>query len=246
MIKSSLEQSSFSSAGGNNPEINFLLELTDQPDEDFESDITTIIKEQTKSGSKTSSDKNNINSDKLKKTVQETKLKTDEILSGNLGDIKKLSTEQFSNLQSVATNPFGFITKTLLRKLNKGAGVLFIVAIAIEVSKFLVNELFKPGRLFDMRFREQIDKQIIQFLNRKEQEELRAGYKSLITTTIGGLRGGSLRGQIGGNFYSSPTTPGSGIYDPSYIRFPSRNTRDMRNKDITTTPANLSRSNRWN
>lgn len=243
MIQRMLESSEWTSANPTHTNTFIQANAIDNPD--FESEIESIIKEQTKSVSQTSSDKNNINNDKLKKTVEETKLKTDEMLSGNLGDIKKLSTEQFSNLQSVAMNPFGFITKTLLRKLNKGAGVLFIVAIAVEVAKFLVDELFKPGRLFDMRFREQIDKQIIQFLNRKEQEELRAGYKSLITTTIGGLRGVSLRGQIGGNFYSSPTTPGSGIYDPSYVRFPSRNAQDMRKKDITTTPSNVSRgSNR--
>ena len=102
--------------------------------------------------------------------------------------------------------------------------------------------MFKPGRAFDMRFREQINKQIIQFTTRKEQEELRSGFKSLITTTIGGLRGNSLRGQIGGNFYSNPFIQGNGIYDPSYIRFPARSIRDMRKKDVTTTPAAVARA----
>ena len=112
---------------------------------------------------------------------------------------------------------------------------MFIVAIAVEVAKFLIDEMFKPGRAFDQRFREQINRQIIQFTTRKEQEELRAGYKSVITTTMGGLRGGILRGQIGGNFYSSPFTNGT-IYDNHYVRFPSRQLNDMRKKDVTQTP----------
>jgi len=197
---------------------------TDSPD--FENEIEQLIKSQESTVKKTNDDERLIE-DKTTKKIQENGRKLDDLLGGNIGDLKKLSTEQFGNIRSLATNPFGFMTRTILTKLRTGAGVLFIVTIAIEVAKFLIEEMFKPGRMFDQRFREQIDKQVIQFLTRKEQAELRAGYKSLITTTIGGLRGDSLRGQIGGNFYSDPLE--SGFYDPSYVRWTPSATRDMRN-----------------
>lgn len=227
MFQRSLESAEFTSASPGH--INNLIQVNAIESPDFEAEFKRIIDDQTKTVTQTSSEKDVVSSEKIKKTVEETKLKMDDVLSSNLGDLKSLSTEQFGNITSLATNPFGFVTKTILAKLTKGAGVIFIIAIAVEVAKFLIDELFKPGRMFDMRFRAQIDKQIVQFLTRKEQEELRSGYKSLITTTIGGLRGGSLRGQIGGNFYSSPTGTGSGMYDPSYVRFPSRAAQDMRN-----------------
>ena len=222
-----LESSEWTSANPTHTNTFIQANALDNPD--FENEIEQIIKEQSKSDTSTSSETQKTANDNLKKNVDKTKMQVDGMLEGNLGDIKSMSTEQFGNIRSVATNPFGFFTKTLLRKIKTGAGILFIVAIAVEVAKFIIEEMYKPGRMFDQRFREQIDKQIIQFTNRKEQEELRAGYKSLITTTIGGLRGNSLRGQIGGNFYSSPYLNNT-IYDPSYIRFPSREIRDMRNK----------------
>ena len=244
MFQRSLESAEFTSASPGH--INNLIQVNAIESPDFEAEFKRIVEDQTKTVTQTSSEKDVVSSEKIKKTVEETKLKIDGALSGNLGDLKNLSTEQFGNITSLATNPFGFVTKTILAKLTKGAGVIFILAIAVEVAKFLIEEMFKPGRMFDMRFRQQIDKQIVQFLTRKEQEELRSGYKSLITTTIGGLRGNSLRGQVGGNFYSSPTTPGMGVYDPSYVRFPSRAASDMRTAHSGAGGSNNPRSNRGN
>lgn len=213
--------------------------VTENPD--FETEIEKLIKSQDKPVKK-QSEEERLTEKKESKLVEENQRKLNELLSGNVGDLKKLSKEQFGNIQSLATNPFGFITRSILTKLRTGAGIMFIVAIALEVAKFLVEELFKPGRMFDQRFREQIDKQIIQFLTRKEQAELRAGYKSLITTTIGGLRGDSLRGQIGGNFYSDPLE--TGMYDPSYVRFPNRLAQDIRKRSFQDVGAGYSRSRR--
>ena len=233
----------YSSAGGANDIQNYFIEFNSSlGDVDIEGDIEQIIKEQSKSSPQQSSDNNKLSSDETKKRVKETEIKVDGMLNSNLGDIKSMSTEQFGNIRQVATNPFGFMTRTLLRKLRTGAGLLFVVAIAVEVAKFLIDEMFKPGRAFDQRFREQINHQIIQFTSRKEQEELRAGYKSVITTTMGGLRGGMLRGQIGGNFYSSPFVNNT-IYDNEYQRFPSRALNDMRKKDITQSPLGLAHAN---
>jgi len=169
--------------------------------------------------------------------------KIESIDKGNLGDIKSMSTEQFGNIRNLATNPFGFLTRTILKKLKTGAGILFIVAIAVEVAKFLLLELFKPGRIFDIRFREEISKQIIQFLERKEQQELKQGFKSIITTTIGGLRGDSLRNQIGGNFFTPDRIPARFI-DPSRISPRNANAIDVRKKSFQDSGQALARSRR--
>ena len=241
MIKRMLESSEWTSA--NPTHINTFIQANSVDDPDFEKEIEDIIRAEAKAESTTSKESGKLSDDKQKKNIADTKLKVDGMMSGNLGDLSKMSTEQFGNIRQVATNPFGFFTRTILKKLRTGFGILFIVTIAIEVAKFIIDEMFKPGRAFDQRFREQIDKQIIQFTTRKEQEELRSGYRSLITTTIGGLRGGSLRGNIGGNFYSSPfVSRDSNIYDPSYVRFPSRALNDMRKKDVTQTAQNIARS----
>jgi hypothetical protein len=247
LIETALRGAKYSSAGGANDIRNYFIEFeSPMGDANFEDDIENIVKEKSGSGTEKSSEGSKLSTDATKKKVQDTELKVDGMLSGNLGDLGKMSTEQFGNIRQVATNPFGFMTRTLLRKLKTGAGILFIIAIAVEVAKFLMDEMFKPGRAFDQRFREQINHQIIQFTSRKEQEELRAGYKSVITTTMGGLRGGILRGQIGGNFYSSPFTNGT-IYDNHYVRMEGREmNKDMRKKDITNTAQNSARSNRGN
>ena len=247
LIETALRGAKYSSAGGANDIRNYFIEFeSPMGDANFEDDIENIVKEKSGSGTEKSSEGSKLSTDATKKKIQDTELKVDGMLSGNLGDLGKMSTEQFGNIRQVATNPFGFMTRTLLRKLKTGAGILFIIAIAVEVAKFLMDEMFKPGRAFDQRFREQINHQIIQFTSRKEQEELRAGYKSVITTTMGGLRGGILRGQIGGNFYSSPFTNGT-IYDNHYVRMEGREmNKDMRKKDITNTAQNSARSNRGN
>ena len=247
LIETALRGAKYSSAGGANDIRNYFIEFeSPMGDANFEDDIEDIVKEKSGSGAEKTSEGSKLSTDATKKKIQDTELKVDGMLSGNLGDLGKMSTEQFGNIRQVATNPFGFMTRTLLRKLKTGAGILFIIAIAVEVAKFLMDEMFKPGRAFDQRFREQINHQIIQFTSRKEQEELRAGYKSVITTTMGGLRGGILRGQIGGNFYSSPFTNGT-IYDNHYVRMEGREmNKDMRKKDITNTAQNSARSNRGN
>jgi len=246
LIVTAFNGAKYSSAGDDTNNIrNYFIDFDSSlGDEDIEAEIEKIVKQQSNSSPQQSSDNNKLSSDETKKRVKETEIKVDDMLSSNLGDIKSMSTEQFGNIRQVATNPFGFMTRTVLRKLRTGAGILFIVAIATEVAKFLIDEMFKPGRAFDQRFREQINHQIIQFTSRKEQEELRAGYKSVITTTIGGLRGGMLRGQIGGNFYSSPFYNQT-IYDNQYVRFPSRDTQNMgKKKTFSDVGVGLSRGNR--
>jgi len=242
MFQRMLESSEFTSASPGH--INTLIQINSTEEQDFESDIERIVIDQTKKQRKDLNDTVKLDP-KTEKKIDNSDSKIKSLISGNVGDLQKMSTEQFGNVKSLAVDPFGFVTRSILKKIKTGAGILFIVAIAIEVAKFLIEELFKPGRPFDIRFREQIDKQIIKFLTRKEQQELRQGFKSIITTTIGGLRGDSLRGQLGGNFYSGGQFGTSAIaYDPSRVSRPNLIAQDVRKKSFQDSGAAGARGRR--
>lgn len=231
MIISALESADISSASPEHTNKVEQINFIDSPDFD---DVFSGGDEETTKQAK-----------KQEKKVDDALSAVDEFKRGNVGKVSKMSSEQFGNLRELATNPFSFMTQTMLRKFKTGAGVLFISAIAVEVAKFLILELFKPGRIFDQRFRERIDKQIIQFLDRKEQQELRQKFKSIITTTIGGLRGDSLRGQLGGNFYQGGQFGVSALaYDPSLISPPNFNSIDNRKKSFQSVGPGSSRGRR--
>ena len=142
------------------------------------------------------------------KELQDTVDTVDDFKSGNVGDLQLLASEQMGNLSSFAKNPASFVIGKVFGKFAKGAGIAALVIIFFEVVKTIMLELYKPGRALDIRFREQINKQIIIFLERKEQQELiqQLG-KQVITTTMGGLRGTSLIGQVGGNYYNPNRIP---------------------------------------
>lgn len=144
---------------------------------------------------------------KDKKATDDTVKQVTRYQAGNVGELQRMTSKQMGNIKSFAANPFGFVSGTILRKLVKGVGILFLIEIARQVADIILQEFFKPGRVFDVRFREQIDKQVIKFLTRKEQQELKQGFKQVITTTIGGLRGSQLAGQIGGNFFNPERIP---------------------------------------
>src|SRR3990167_9884671 len=118
---------------------------------------------------------------------------------GNVGDLQRLTKTQFSNIRSIAINPFGFFTGVLLRKVTRGVGIAALVLLLFEVVKFIIDELMKPGRALDRRFKRIVAGEIRIFTERQEQEELRLGFKQIIVTSRPFLRGG--QGQISGNFY---------------------------------------------
>ena len=171
-----------------------------------------------------------------KKDVKKSKEKLAEFDAGNVGEVNKMVDKQFRNVATFAKDPASFMLRTLGARFFKGVGkfgmVGLIAAIAIEVVNALKDELFKPGRIFDIRFREAIDKQILKFFERKEQMELKQGFKQIITTTVGGLRGATLAGQIGGNFYTPDRIPNS-FLDPRVTQPPQTlvSSNDMRGND---------------
>ena len=170
---------------------------------------------------------------KKEKEIKDTKDSVERFESGNVGDIQKFSSQEFGNVKQMATNPVQFIFGTVVKKLGKFAkfGAFAFFALLIDQAiKFTLNELMQPGRILDRRFKLLADKQILLFTDRKEQQELRQGFKSLIVSTIPGLRGLGIAGQISGNLYTGlDKIPLSGI-DPRLITPDKVKTFDHRQK----------------
>jgi len=191
-VRRAIESIKTTSAGGKNPVVNTVLTIDEMPD------LDAAIR-----------DSQGLDADFLKdkKQTEDAVKQVRVFQAGNVGTLQRMSTAQMANIKAFSAAPFAFVTRSIFRKLFKGIGILFLIEIARQVADIILQEFFKPGRLFDVRFRQQIDKQVIKFLTRKEQQELKQGFKQVITTTIGGLRGSSLAGQIGGNFFNPERIP---------------------------------------
>ena len=163
----------------------------------------------------------------------------------NVDDIKNFTETQFGNVKKVATDPFQFLFGALLRKFSKLARAGIYVGIALliaEIVKFFIEEAMKPGRFLDRRFRRKAQDEIFLFNERKEQQELRQGFKEVRVTTLQGLRGLASQGQVFGNLFPGglDIIPG-GFYDQK---------RSNPNTNIIpeATGGNINRgnnSNRW-
>ena len=127
---------------------------------------------------------------------------------GNVGDLQKLTSQQFGNVQSFARNPVNFIFGTITKKLGKFArfGAFAVIAFLIEqIVIFAMNEAMKPGRPWDRRFKRIIQDEVLLFTDRKEKEELRRGFREVRVTTRQGLRGGA--GKVNGNLFQPFNIP---------------------------------------
>ncbi len=127
--------------------------------------------------------------------------------TGNVGQIQKMSTEQFSNVQQLAKDPFQFMIANVFKKLAKGAGVAAFATIFYAVVQLILTDLQKPGRAFDRKFKRDVRNEILTFTNEREQQQLRQGFKSVIITTLPFLRRSETRGQISGNLYNPTAIP---------------------------------------
>jgi hypothetical protein len=166
MFERILESAEWTSAGGDSPKINTLIQINQTENPDFESEIKKIVKQ----------------SDTGKKVTKFDK--------GNMGEINRLTSQQFGNIRQIATDPAGFIIQTFIRKFAKGVGIIAFALIIFESVKWVIGELLKPGRWLDLRFKRDIGKEIIAHRRREDQQKLKQGFSNIIITTKGGLRGG--------------------------------------------------------
>lgn len=120
--------------------------------------------------------------------------------------VSRFTTEQMGNVSSLATNPLLFVSGALGRAISKGGPAILLIALG-KLIESIIGILFEPGRPFDVRFREVAQQEILKFTDAQEQAKIRAGFEQIIVTTIGGLRGDSAQGKIGGNFYNRNVIP---------------------------------------
>lgn len=193
MIQRQLESSEWTSA--NPTHINTFIQTNAIDSPDIEDEIKRIISENSQPQKQTGATR--LGADDTKKEKKELKTFKNKLTAfdkGNVGDIQSLTSAQFGNIRQLATSPVQFMMGTVFKKLAKGAGVVGLALILMEVVKFIINELMKPGRLLDRRFKRDIEREIFAFRSREEKQKLRQGFTNIIITSIGGLRGGA--GQI--------------------------------------------------
>ncbi len=126
---------------------------------------------------------------------------------GNVGSIQNFSSQQFGNVRSISSNPLQFIIQVISRQLVKVVAVIGIVLIIKEIVMWLIEEMMKPGRSMDRRFRRTAQEEVMQFWTHLEQEELRRGFKDIRVTSIVGLRGGA--NQVSGNMFQHQSQLGT-------------------------------------
>ena len=117
-----------------------------------------------------------------------------------IGELMSMSRDQIGNVVSLAKAPDSFIMRIFMSKFAKGAGAVLLAFAIMEAIKFGIDYLTKDGMPLDRRFKRIIQAEVASFLTRMFKAEMRQGFRTLITTSIGGLRGG--QGNVGGNIYS--------------------------------------------
>ena len=136
--------------------------------------------------------------------------------AGNVEQISKFSSSQFGNIKSFASNPFAFMGAMFLKKLGKGFGIAFLLALAAAVVQFVIDLMFAPGRPLDNRIKIKLDEHFFGMTERMALSQLRQGFKTVIVSTMPGLRGMETRGQISGNLYHQAIFPAGGV-DPRLV-----------------------------
>ncbi len=129
-----------------------------------------------------------------------------EFREGPVGMVHRFTQSQASNLMKFTTSPGQFFIAGLgkaLKKLGGAAtkgGIIGIIALIVyELTLFALDEMMKPGRPLDRRFKRIARLETMNFYDRQLQEEIRHGYLEIRVTTMQGLRGG--QSQVNGNLF---------------------------------------------
>jgi len=139
--------------------------------------------------------------------LDDTKETTDRYKESGVDEVSRYTNDQVGNLTSMVSNPFTFVMGAVTKGIVKGFGPpAFLIALG-KLIETIIGTLLAPGRPFDVRFREVAQDEILKFTLAQEQAEIRAGFRQIIVTSIGGLRGDAAEGKIGGNFYNRLAIP---------------------------------------
>ncbi len=173
-------------------------------------------------------------------TLEQTTSVQKALEKSKIGDIMALSKDQIGNVVTLGKSPSSFIMRIFMSKFAKGAGAILLAMAIMEAIKFGIEYLTKDGMPLDRRFKRIINAEVAAFLDRMFKAQLRQGFRTLITTTIGGLRGG--QGNIGGNIYSIMDKSMSSKIPPNFYGR-EISAWDMNSFNPTSTPQAHIRSN---
>jgi len=172
LVETILRSSTWTSAGDTRVQ-NFLAEFRGAESFDIDNDVKNVVDKKSDTGKK------------FKKADK-----------GHMGEINRMTSTQFGNIRELAQNPAGFIIQTFVKKFAKGVGIVALALIIFEAVKWIIGELLKPGRFLDLRFKRDINKEIIAFRRREDQQKIKQGFSSIIITSIPRLRGAGAVGQV--------------------------------------------------
>lgn len=176
--------------------------------ENVEEEIKQLEKEIKEIQKRIKKEKDPKDPDQLKAKLQAKKdaLLIKEFKDGPVGMVHRFTQEQASNLMKFTSSPGQFFIAGLgkaLKRLGGAAtkgGIIGIIALIVyELTLFALDELMKPGRPLDRRFKRIARLETMNFYDRIQQEELRHGYLEIRVTTQQGLRGG--QSQVNGNLF---------------------------------------------
>ena len=143
---------------------------------------------------------------KAKLEAKKDRLLIKEFENGPVGIVHRFTQEQTSNLRKFTMNPGQFFLAGLGKVLKRFGGAAtkgglygIIALIVYEITLFALDEMMKPGRPLDRRFKRIARLETMNFYERTLQEELRHGYQEIRVTTMPGLRGG--QSQVNGNLF---------------------------------------------
>ena len=212
MIEIALTGAKITSASPGHVNTVFLLEEMDHSD--LETEIRSIIEEEINFAefeaikapdNLTGGDP--ADAAKLQKQIDTVSEDFSNLKKSPFGDLASITGSQVSNLQSFSKNPFQFMLTNFFKKFAKGAGIIALATIIFAAVNLIINELLKPGRFLDRRFKRIAADEILLFNSREDVAELRQGFRTVTITTIPFLKGSQLRGQISGNLYNPTAIP---------------------------------------
>jgi len=168
----------------------------------------TRLKDEIKKINKEIRDKKpeDVESLKEKLKIAENSLELKRLRESPVSIVRDLTQEAAGNLRKFTTSPgqffmagLGKIFKKVGGAASKGGIIGIIALIVYEATLFALDEMMKPGRPLDRRFKRIAKLETMNFYERQLQEELRHGYAEIRVTTMQGLRGG--QSQVNGNFF---------------------------------------------
>jgi len=178
------------------------------PTTDFSEHIKKYLKEEIKKINKEirGAKPEDVQSLREKLKIRENSLKIKRLNDSPVSQVRDMTQEAAGNLRKFTSNPGQFFIASFFKSLKKlgGAatkgGIYGIIALIVyEITLFVLDELMKPGRPLDRRFKRIARLETMNFYERTLQEELRHGYLEIRVTTQAGLRGG--QSQVNGNLF---------------------------------------------